>query len=86
MKVILLGIITTAIRLFFGYDGCCVAILLVCLFTPFIDLFASHNRGPIISSKMILSYVLLAVIFIGLSALIVYKSTDLSFIAGLFNK
>lgn len=83
---ILLGIVTTAIRLFFGYDGCCVAILLVCLFTPVIDLFASHNRGPIISSKIVLSYLLLSVIFIGLSALIVYKSTDLSFIAGLFNK
>lgn len=79
---ILLGIVTSFIRLLIGFDGVCISIILVSLLTPVIDLIASKIRGPIINSKVIIYYVLISFVFLIISAYIVYQTTNLSF----FNK
>ena len=79
---VLLGIATSFIRLVIGFDGVCLSIILVSLLTPVIDLIASKIRGPIIDSKVIIYYVLISLVFLIISAYIVYQTTDLSF----FNK
>lgn len=79
---VLLGIVTSFIRLVIGFDGVCLSIILVSLLTPVIDLIASKIRGPIIDSKVIIYYVLISLVFLIISAYIVYQTTDLSF----FNK
>jgi hypothetical protein len=80
LYAILLGIVTSLIRLVLGIDGVCLAILVVSLLSPLIDLFATRIRGPIITSKVIINYVLISLLFLILSAYIVYQSTDLSFL------
>lgn len=80
LYAILLGIVTSLIRLVLGIDGVCLAILVVSLLSPVIDLFATRIRGPIITSKVIINYVLISLLFLILSAYIVYQSTDLSFL------
>lgn len=79
---ILLGIVTSFIRLVIGFDGVCLSIIVVSFLTPVIDLIASKIRGPIINSKVVIYYVLIGFIFLIVSAYIVYQTTDLSF----FNK
>lgn len=78
-----LGIITSLIRFVIGFDGVCLSIILVSLLTPVIDLFASRIRGPIITSKVVVNYVLLVLGFLILSAYIVYQSTNLAFLSNL---
>ena len=80
LYAILLGIVTSLIRLVLGIDGVCLAILVVSLLSPLIDLFATRIRGPIITSKVIINYVLISLLFLILSAYIVYQSTNLSFL------
>ena len=80
LYAILLGIVTSLIRLVLGIDGVCLAILVVSLLSPLIDLFATRIRGPIITSKVIINYVLISLLFLIVSAYIVYQSTDLSFL------
>ena len=77
---ILLGIVTCLIRFILGFDGVCLSIIVVSLLSSLIDLFASRIRGPIITSKVILNYVILGVVFILIASFIVYQSTDLSFL------
>lgn len=81
---ILLGIVTSFIRLVIGFDGVCLSIILVSLLTPVIDLISSKIRGPIINSKVIIYYVVISFIFLIISAYIVYQTTDLSFFNKLF--
>ena len=59
---ILLGIVTSFIRLLIGFDGVCISIILVSLLTPVIDLIASKIRGPIINSKVIIYSVFCVII------------------------
>ena len=77
---ILLGIVTCLIRFILGYDGVCISILLVSLLSYVIDLIANKIRGPIITSKVVIYYTLIAFIFLILSAFIVYQSTNLMFL------
>lgn len=77
---ILLGIVTSLIRLVFGFDGVCLSIILVSLLTSVIDLVASKIRGPIVTSKVVFYYVLIGVVFLIISAYIVYQTTDLGFL------
>ncbi len=85
---ILLGIVTSLIRLVFGYDGVCLSIVLVSLLSSVIDSIACNLRGPIITSKIVVSYLLIFIVFILFSAYIVYQSTNLSFLNSikLFNR
>ena len=72
------GIITVLCRLIGMYtEGVCTAILFMCLFTPIIDKFAASNRGPIITSKIVIKYVVLALIFGLISFYTVYKTTSI---------
>lgn len=77
---LILGVITCLIRFLLGFDGVCLAIILVSLLTPVIDLFSSRIRGPIISSKIVLSYVLISILLLIISAYIVYQSADVSYL------
>ena len=81
---VILGIITTLIRLSTGYDGVGLSILLCCLITPFIDKFACVNRGPIISSKMVISYSILTIILLALASFIVYLTTNMGLLFNIF--
>ncbi len=69
----------TALFRFIGMfnEGVCTAILFVCLFTPIIDKFAAKNRGPIISSKMVLRYLVVFVLFVLITLYTVYKTTSI---------
>ncbi|MBR6516573.1 MAG: RnfABCDGE type electron transport complex subunit D [Bacilli bacterium] len=81
---VILGIITTLIRLSTGYDGVGLSILLCCLITPFIDKFACVNRGPIISSKMVISYSILTIILLALASFVVYLTTNMGLLFNIF--
>lgn len=80
-----LGIFTVLLRLHGMYpEGVLTSILFVCLFTPFIDKFASINRSSFKDKKNILRY---AVIIIGFALLIFYtvlKATNVTEDVALF--
>lgn len=81
---VILGIINTLIRLSTGYDGVGLSILLCCLITPFIDKFACVNRGPIISSKIVISYSILTIILLALASFVVYLTTNMGLLFNIF--
>ena len=71
---IALGVMTVLIRLVAGTEGVATSILFVCLFTPIIDRFASRNRGPVITPKIIFNYVILGLFYLGIVAYIIYTT------------
>ena len=83
---VLLGIVTSLIRLVIGFDGVCLSIILVSLLTPVIDLVSSKIRGPIITSKIVIYYGVIILLFLILSAYIVYQTTNLSFLRSITKK
>lgn len=73
------GVLTVLFRLVGSLpEGVCTSILFMCLFTPIIDKFASMNRGPIITSKIIFRYVLLGLLFALIVFYTIFKTTPLS--------
>ena len=57
-------------------EGVCTALLFMSLFTPIIDKFAAKNRGSIITSKMVLRYLVLFILFGLISFYTIYKTTS----------
>ena len=74
---IALGVMTVFLRFIACSEGCATAILFICLFTPIIDRFASRNRGPIVTPKIVFNYVILTLVFIAFVAYIVYGTMNM---------
>lgn len=77
---ILLGVCTVLFRLVGSLpEGVGTSILLLCLFTPVIDMFAASNRGPVITSKMVLRYVAFFALVILLVIYTIFKCSPSAF-------